>query len=212
MSAAALTVLAALLSVAEPCAAIEPAKPAIQSSGPPASLLTIQRVYVDHLGAAMGADEVRDILMSTLMRDRLFALTENEERADAFLRGTASDVIFEEEHESSDSINGHVQTSLSTGGSYSTRANSRGASASVGDAEHARSTERRHQSMAAVRLVNRDGDVLWATTQESGGAKFRGATADVADKVARALAEDVRQARAAAAMPPKLKAAGPGAR
>jgi len=60
--------------------------------------------------------------------------------------------------------------------------------------------------------VNRDGDVLWATTQESGGAKFRGATADVADKVARALAEDVRQARAAAAMPPKLKAAGPGAR
>lgn len=208
MMARAMLVCAALL--AAPCAAIEPAQAAKKSSEPPATLLTIQRVYVDHLGVALGADEVRDILMSTLMRDRLFALTENEDRADAFIRGTASDVVFEEEHDSSDSINGHMQTSLSTGGSYNSRPSSRGASASVGESEHARSTERRHQSMAAVRLVNREGDVLWATTQESGGAKFRGATADVADKVARALAADVRQARAEATRP-KSTAAGPGA-
>ncbi len=204
-----------LLCCLPPCCAIEPMSPPekpARSTEPPATLLTIQRVYVDHLGTALGADELRDILMSTLMRNRLFALTDNEERADAFLRGTASDVIFDEEHDSSDSINGHVQTSISDGGTYNSRGNSRGASASIGENEHAKSTERRHQSMAAVRLVNRDGDVLWATTQESGGAKFRGATADVADKVARALAEDVRQARAAAATPLKPKAAAPAAR
>lgn len=207
---AALYLLVATLCGLAPCAAIEPAKAA--SHEPAATLLTIRRLYVDQLGPAEGADELRSILMSSLMRDHLFVLTENEERADAFLRGAASDVIFEEEHDASDSINGHVQTSTAIGGSpYGARSSSRGASASVGENEHARSTERRHQSMAAVRLVNRDGDVLWATTQESGGAKFRGATADVADKVARALADDVRQARAAV-MPLKSKAATPAAR
>ena len=39
--------------------------------------------------------------------------------------------------------------------------------------------------MAAVRLVNKEGDVIWATTQESLGAKFRGASMDVADKITR---------------------------
>jgi hypothetical protein len=36
--------------------------------------------------------------------------------------------------------------------------------------------------------------VLWATTQESRGAKFRGASADVADKVARQMRLDFDQA------------------
>jgi hypothetical protein len=38
--------------------------------------------------------------------------------------------------------------------------------------------------------VSKDGDVIWATTQESQGAKFRGASADVADKVVRQLMAD----------------------
>src|SRR5437764_13300716 len=114
------TACLALLWCVAQCPAIEPlaAPDKPKSTEPAATLLTIQRVYVDHLGTAMGADELRDILMSTLMRDRLFALTDNEERADAFLRGTASDVIFNEEHDSSDSINGHIQTSTSSSGSY----------------------------------------------------------------------------------------------
>ena len=210
MSAARLWVWLMLPWTILQCPAVEPA--AVKNTEPPATLLTVQRVYVDHLGTALGADELRDILMSTLMRDRLFALTENEDRADAFLRGTAMDVIFTEEHDSSDSISGHIQTSISNGGSYAVRGSSRGASASIGEHESVSGNERRHQAMAAVRLVNREGDVLWATTQESGGAKFRGATADVADKVARSLAEDVRQARAAAVTPPKSTAAAPAAR
>ena len=48
----------------------------------------------------------------------------------------------------------------------------------------------------SIRLVNADGDVLWSTTQESSGGKFRGAMADVADKITRQLAADTRKARA----------------
>ncbi len=49
--------------------------------------------------------------------------------------------------------------------------------------------------MATVRLVNKDGDVIWSTTQESNGAKFRGASADVADKISRALVSEVERLR-----------------
>ena len=49
--------------------------------------------------------------------------------------------------------------------------------------------------MATVRLVNKDGDVMWSTTQESNGAKFRGASADVADKVTRQLTADLERLR-----------------
>jgi len=54
----------------------------------------------------------------------------------------------------------------------------------------------------ALRLVNKDGDVIWSMTQESLGGKFLGAAADVADKIAKKLAADVRKARADVPQPP----------
>jgi hypothetical protein len=50
-------------------------------------------------------------------------------------------------------------------------------------------------------MVNADGDVIWSTTQESGGGKFRGAMADVADKITRQLSADVKKARTLAPAP-----------
>jgi hypothetical protein len=61
------------------------------------------------------------------------------------------------------------------------------------DSEH--SVERRHEAIASVRLVNKDGDVIWSTTQESLGAKYHGASADVADKITAKLKEDWEKAR-----------------
>ena len=43
--------------------------------------------------------------------------------------------------------------------------------------------------------MNKDGDVIWSTTQESNGAKFRGASADVADKISRALVAEFERLR-----------------
>jgi len=48
---------------------------------------------------------------------------------------------------------------------------------------------------AAVRLVNKEGDIIWSTTQESQGAKFHGASADVAEKIVAKLKDDVARAR-----------------
>ena len=66
---------------------------------------------------------------------------------------------------------------------------------SVGQNDSTRISERKHEAIATVRLINKDGDVIWSTTQESNGAKFRGASADVADKVMRQLQADIEKAR-----------------
>ena len=49
-----------------------------------------------------------------------------------------------------------------------------GVNLGVGQNESTRIAERKHEAVASVRLVNKDGDVIWSTTQESLGAKFRG--------------------------------------
>ena len=155
-------------------------------------LLQIRRVYVDHLTGGETAAQMRDILMSSLESSKLFVLTENPERADATLKGAAEDLVFTEVHSSSDSLN--ARANFGTGRATST---SRGANAGlgVGESESDHSAERRHEAVAAVRLVNKEGDVIWATTQESLGAKFRGASTDVADKITARLKEDFARAR-----------------
>jgi hypothetical protein len=155
-------------------------------------LLTVKRVYVDRLTGGETAAQMRDILISALNGAKLFVLTEKEERADAILRGAAEDLVFTESRSSSEGLN--IRANASVGRSSGS---SRGASGGVGagESESEHSTERRHEAIAAVRLVNKDGDVIWSTTQESLGAKFRGASSDVADKITAKLKEDFERAR-----------------
>jgi hypothetical protein len=155
-------------------------------------LLTLRRVYVDRLTGGETAAQMRDILISSFEGSKLFIVTENQERADATLRGAAEDLVFTESHSSNDSINAHLNLSAPRS-SYSSRGGAGGLG--VGENDSERSAERRHEAIAAVRLVNKDGDVIWSTTQESLGAKFHGASADVADKITAQLKEDYLKAR-----------------
>lgn len=176
------------------------AAPRITSGADLAQLRAVHRVYVDRLTGGETAAQMRDILISTLAATDLFILTENQERADTILRGAAEDLVFSDVHQSSDSINAHANlgTSRGTNTTYSSRS-SNSLGLGLGDSESERSQERRHEAIAAVRLVNKDGDVIWSTTQESLGAKFHGASADVAEKITARLKEDF--AKAAAGIP-----------
>jgi hypothetical protein len=155
-------------------------------------LLTIRRVYVDRLTGGETAAQMRDILISSLEESKLFILTENPDRADVTLRGASEDLVFTETHSTSSGINARADAG-SGRGSGSSRGPYAGGGAGENESEH--STERRHEAIAAVRLVNKDGDVIWSTTQESMGAKFHGASADVADKITARLKEDFDRAR-----------------
>jgi hypothetical protein len=164
--------------------------PAIEEAGL-RQLLTIRRVYVDRLTGGETAAQMRDILISSIASSELFVLTENPERADVTLRGAAEDLVFSDVHTSQDSIN--ARANIGSGKSANQRPVTAGLGVGENESEH--STERRHEAIAAVRLVNKDGDVIWSTTQESLGAKFRGASADVADKITAKLKEDFEKAR-----------------
>jgi hypothetical protein len=155
-------------------------------------LLTIRRVYVDRLNGGETAEQLRDMIINSLQNSRLFVVTENQDRADAVLRGSAEDLVFSEQHSSSEGINAHMnagsgRTSRSTAGPYY--------GMGVGENESMRSVERRHEASASVRLVNKEGDVIWSATEESMGGKYRGASAEVADKITSRLAEDYNKAK-----------------
>lgn len=160
-------------------------------------LLSVKRIYVDRLTGGETAAQMRDLIIASLHGAKLYILTENQERADAVLRGAAEDLIYTDQFASSDSVD--LRTGVGTGNRSTRTANgARSLSVGVGDKESMDIKERRHEALATVRLVNKDGDVIWSTTQESDGAKFRGASADVADKIARQLTADVERERAAA--------------
>ena len=165
----------------------------------------VKRVFVDRLTGGETAAQMRDLLISSLHGSKLFVITENTERADAFLRGAAEDLVYTDSFQSSEGVNGRLGESDRSSNSTGTRFNGGGGGVSrsagrslslgVGETESSNIHERKHEAMATVRLVNKDGDVMWSTTQESTGAKFRGASADVADKITRQLAADIERLR-----------------
>ena len=167
------------------------------------SLIEIKRIYIGPLVGGAGADSLRELIIASLDSSKLFAVTDNPDRADAVLKGAADDQTFTDSFDIDQGINARENGGVGSGKSRSTSGGGFGG-ISVGDNESRHTRERKHEAYASVRLCNREGDVLWSTTQESLGAKFRGASADVASKVARQLALDVDKARRAAiaAAPP----------
>ena len=165
-----------------------------------AQIVNVKRVYVDRLTGGETAAQMRDLIISSLQSAKLFVLTENMDRADAFLRGAAEDLVYTDDFQSSEGVHATAGLGDSSANSESSRVKGTGSGISasrsarvsmgVGETESTNIKERKHEALATVRLVNKDGDVIWSTTQESNGAKFRGASADVADKIMRQLAAE----------------------
>ena len=171
-----------------------PQQQAVSMLSDSGQLVSVKRVFVDRLTGGESAAQLRDLIISSLQNARLFVVTENQERADAILRGAAEDLVFVDTFNTSDGVNANASFGLGSG-KTGTRSTGRYMSAGVGDRESTDIKERKHEALATVRLVNKDGDVIWSTTQESLGGKFRGASADVADKIARQLTADMDRAR-----------------
>ena len=155
-------------------------------------------MYVDRLTGGETAAQMRDMLVSSLEGSKLFVVTENQERADAFLRGAAEDLVFTDVHNTSEGINARTNLGTSRSArSYSGVGSSDAVNGGLGIGENESShiEERKHEAVAAVRLVNKDGDVIWSTTQESQGGKFRRASTDVADRITKKLIEDFERAK-----------------
>jgi curli biogenesis system outer membrane secretion channel CsgG len=148
-------------------------------------LLTLRRLYVEPLGDDTAGKQLQSMVITSLTESKRFIVTENKEKADAVLKGAAVEKTSQELHAYSDStVAGHA------GGAFSGGTGGIGGAA-AGISDSSASTETINDARIAVRLVDRDGDVIWSTTQESKGAKYKGATADVAEKVVKQLLRDL---------------------
>jgi hypothetical protein len=165
------------------------------------TLLEVKRVYVAELKGGTQADALRELIIASLDSTKLFVLTDNSDRADAILKGVADDQSFTDSFDSDQSINGRENLGKYGSGNSSSKTGGGYGAISAGDNESHHIKERKHEAYASVRLCNLDGDVLWSTTQESMGAKFRGASADVAAKIAHQLSLDIDKARRESSTP-----------
>lgn len=162
-----------------------------------AELAHVRRIYVDILTGGEEALKFRDMVISSLEHSKAFLITENQDKADATLKGAAADQVFTEHHDTSDSLTAHANLGKSSGwrDRYDGSNSSEQSGLGIGDHESSNIDERRHEAFAALRLVDKDGDVIWSSTQESLGGKFAGASVDVADRVAKQLVEDYQRAK-----------------
>jgi hypothetical protein len=195
--------VALFAGASDPVSVTLPAGPTAVEAESLHQLLGLQRVFVDRFSGGETAAQMRDMIISALQNSKLFVITENQDRADAILRGSGEDLVFNETHSSSDSLNIHSNLGTNRsdedtalrGGTRTYDHTGQSMGIGAGDSESSHSVERRHEANAAVRLVSKDGDVIWSTTQESMGGKFRGASADVADKITKKLLEDYERAK-----------------
>lgn len=166
------------------------------SQAPRSGLREVKRIYVEELKGGPGADSLRELIVASLDSTRLFILTDNPDRADAVLKGAGDDHTYTDAYDSSEGINTRASGGKYGAGTTSTSSRLGGIVGGVGvaDNESHHIRERKHEAYATVRICSKDGDVLWSTTQESLGAKFRGASADVAAKIAKQLVFDYQQA------------------
>ncbi len=136
-----------------------------------ALLLKVKRIYVESFGDDIISKELQSMIVSALVATKRFMVTENHERADAILKGVALEKTSQELHAYGEST-----------------AAGRGA---ISDSSA--HTETVNDAKLSIRLVTPDGDVLWTSTQESKGAKYKGSSADVADKCVKQLLRDVEK-------------------
>jgi hypothetical protein len=193
-------------SEAPPAAAAE-----VQQVDKSKTLQKIRRIYVDTFGTTEAAQQLQAMLVASVTESKRLTVTEDKTKADAILKGFASEKTSQETHAygsatavssaggghsgSISGSNGHVSGS-SSGGFHAM-------GAAIDDSSV--NTETIDSAKASVRLVNNDGDVIWTSTQESKGAKYKGASADVADKIVKQLLRDIEKSEkvAVAAETPK---------
>ena len=129
----------------------------------------VKRVYVDSFGEDAVSKQAQANVIDALTKSHRFIVTETKEKADAIFKGVAIEKSSQEIHATSEG------TAV------------RGAA--IEDSEA--STQTTREAHIAVRLVSNDGDVLWSTTQESKGAKYKGASTDAVEKVVKQLLWDL---------------------
>jgi curli biogenesis system outer membrane secretion channel CsgG len=168
-----------------------------------AKLLKVKRIHVEGFGDDKESQQLQAMVINALVSTKRFIITENKGKADATLKGVGLEKTSQELHATGEAtsvgaaagghsgsvsgseVNGNGSISGSSSGGFAAR--------HMGIEDSQASVTAVNDARIAVRLVSVDGDVLWSTTKESKGAKYKGASADVADEVVKQLMHDLEK-------------------
>ncbi|HTC86768.1 MAG TPA: hypothetical protein VK686_00650, partial [Bryobacteraceae bacterium] len=108
-------------------------------------LSKVRRIYIAILTGGDAALQLRDLLMTSLHNSKQFIITEDEDKADATLKGAGDDDVFTDTFQSTEGINAHSQ--ISTGSSeglrnYSSSSSNRSGQLTIGENDSRRDEER----------------------------------------------------------------------
>jgi hypothetical protein len=164
-------------------------------------LLAARRIYIEPFGEDPLNKALTAMTMDALRASKRLIVTENREKADLILKGIALEKVSQEVHASgsattvagaASSQSASIHGSASGGSAHLSGSGSgHSVAQALGMDDSELSTETVESARLSVRLVSPDGDVVWSTTQESRGAKFKSAGADAAEKVVRELAREL---------------------
>lgn len=156
-----------------------------QTTATDSALSKVQRICVDKLGGAEPlAGAVREMAFAALFAAKRFTVVEKCEKAEATLKGAVIDSAERRERAESEGISfGGIAGGASASGGVI-------AGATGGTGESLASSETRRHATVALRLVDADGTVIWAVTQDSGGGKNKAAPSDAIDRAIRQLIRD----------------------
>jgi len=180
-----------------PAKVVEPAPAVVDKSK---TLSKVRRIYVENFGTSEAAQQLQAMVIDSLTASKRLTVTEDRTKADAILKGFASEKSSQELHAygSSTSVataaGGHSGSISGSNGHISGSHSGGFGAAASGIDDSSVNTETIDSAKGSIRLINADGDVIWTSTQESRGAKYKGASADVADKMIKQLVRDMERA------------------
>lgn len=156
-------------------------------------LLLVKRVCVDKIAADDNADAVvREMLFAGLYAMKRFVVTENCDKAEAVVKGAVlerSENRVRGESEGTDFGKAvGFASATSTGGSAGMGAIGGGSGTALFSAET------KSSASLTLRIVDKEGTIIWAHTQDSPGGKTKGAISDAVDRALRQLTRDFERA------------------
>jgi hypothetical protein len=155
-------------------------------------LLTVRRLCIGQFaGEESDAAVAKEIAIASLYASKKFVITEKCDGADAVLKGALIE-------KSGFKAQSEGEGTSFAGASGSARGSVVGALAEfgalgLGGSEKLSSAETRRHASVSLRLVDKDGEVLWAHSFDSPGGKSKGALADAVDRTIRSLIREVEK-------------------
>jgi hypothetical protein len=157
----------------------------------------VKKICVDKLvGEGSTSDAAREVAIASLFASKRFSVTERCEVADAVLRGAVSEKSgFKSQSEGE-------ATSFGAAAGRADRLSAAVGAVGFGSSEKLASAETRWHASVSIRLVGKDGEILWAHSFDSPGGKTKGALADAVDRAVKQLVRDVERLQPPSVTPP----------